>query len=90
MMTDENEDERVLEAGEKLEQPMRRLLAGDLVRPDLIEALDGVGLDQALRTAADIGERGCEVVAGFANGGRRQRRHAITRVLRTNAIFRLG
>jgi hypothetical protein len=69
---------------------MRRLLAGDLVRPDLIETLDRIGLDQALRTAANIGERGCEVVAGLANGGRRQRCQAVTGVLRTNAIFRLG
>src|SRR5262249_41675844 len=87
---DENNDERVLEAGEQLEQPMRRLLAGDLVRPDLFETLDGVGLDQALRSAADIVERGCEIVAGLANSGRRQRRQAVTRVLRTQVIFRLG
>src|SRR5262249_32270999 len=38
----------------------------------------------------DIGKRGCEVVASFANGRRRQRRQAVTRVLRMKAILRLG
>jgi hypothetical protein len=86
----ENDDERVLETGEKLEEPVRRLLARDLVRSDLLQTLGGIGLEQTLRAGTNIGNRGCEVVASFAKGGRRQRRQAVTGVLRKQAILRLG
>jgi hypothetical protein len=75
---DEDDDERVLEAGEKLEEPMRRFLARDLVRPNLLETFESLGLDEAVQAAANVRNRDFKVVGRFADGARRHRFEAVS------------